>query len=105
MSKLLIRLAAACAVNGIPSRVQHLTGLLQLGILLLFLSQGRLNFAFQTVNIGLRSLQTALRAFQIALQGNDSAVVAVLLMQSGTVNRLDGQQTVFRLTGIRGGGR
>ena len=38
MSKLLLRLAAACTVNGIPSRVQHLTGLLQLGILLLFLS-------------------------------------------------------------------
>ena len=104
MSKLLIRLAAAYAVNGIPSRVQHLAGLLQLGILLLFLSQGRLNLAFQTVNIGLRSLQTALRAFQIALQGNNFAVVAVLLMLSGTVNRLDGQQTVFRLTGIRGGG-
>ena len=70
MSKLLIRLAAAYAVNGIPSRVQHLAGLLQLGILLLFLSQSRLNFAFQTVNIGLCGLQTALRAFQITLQGN-----------------------------------
>ena len=56
MSKLLIRLTAACAVNGIPRRIQHLTGLLQLGILLLFLSQGRLNFAFQPVNIGLRCL-------------------------------------------------
>ncbi len=74
MSKLLLRLAAACAVNGIPSRVQHLAGLLQLGILLLFLSQGRLNFAFQTVNIRLRCLQTALRTFQIALQGNEFTV-------------------------------
>ena len=69
MSKLLIRLAAAYAVNGIPRRVQHLAGLLQLGILLLFLSQGRLNFAFQTVNIRLRSLQTALRAFQNRFAG------------------------------------